>query len=131
MSGKEDAPELTKTLQNLAINGAVLGGSAFFLARDLQGSERDQTVAEKEEALAKLQIAMGKDRVLPLAAFRGSVRPVIIAGSKGQVNKALAAAGPYQAELLKRGVAVVPVILSQDDPAERLRRLKADFGATG
>lgn len=65
--------------------------------------------------------------MLPLAALRGTTRPVILAGSKGQVTRALTAAEPYQGALRARGVTLVPVIINPDDPQERLRRLKAEL----
>lgn len=43
-----------------------------------------------------IQVTLSGDRILPLAAFRGTTRPVIVAGSKGQVSRALAAAEPYK-----------------------------------
>lgn len=41
---------------------------------------------------------------MPLIKFRGSVRPVIVAGTKVFVEKALRDAEPYQLALRKRGV---------------------------
>lgn len=38
----------------------------------------------------------GGDRVLPLASFRGTTRPVLLAGSKAYLQKAQAAAEPYR-----------------------------------
>lgn len=51
-----------------------------------------------------LQLDLGGDRVMPLIKFRGSVRPVILAGTKAFVDKAMRDAEPYQIELRKRGV---------------------------
>ena len=70
---------------------------------------------------------MGADRVLPLSAFRGFARPVIIAGSKGQIGRAMFAAERFKPELRERGICVVPITLSEDDAQERLRRLKAEL----
>lgn len=64
---------------------------------------------------------------MPLSLFRGSTRPVIVAGSKGQVARALTAAEPYIEQLRERGVSVVPIIMNDDDPQERLRRLKLEL----
>jgi hypothetical protein len=65
---------------------------------------------------------------MPLAAFRGTTRPVIIAGSRGKLSQALAGAEPFQEALRERGVSVVPLQMSEDDAAEKLRALKAEFG---
>lgn len=69
----------------------------------------------------------GEERILPLARLRGQVRPVLLAGSAGYVNRAMRAAEPLRAELRERGVAVVPLVLSDEDPETRLQALKAQF----
>jgi hypothetical protein len=44
-----------------------------------------------------LQVEVGSgDRVLPLASFRGTTRPVLLAGSRAYIQKAQAAAEPYR-----------------------------------
>jgi hypothetical protein len=79
-------------------------------------------------SLPASQISLGSDRVIPLAAFRGTTRPVIIAGSRGQISRALAAAEPCREALRERGISVVPIQLSAEDVGEKLRQLKAEFG---
>lgn len=44
---------------------------------------------------AQVEVGSG-DRVLPLASFRGTTRPVLLAGSKAYLQKAQAAAEPYR-----------------------------------
>ena len=73
------------------------------------------------------QVRKGEERILPLARLRGQVRPVLLAGSAGYVNRAMRAAEPLRAELRERGVAVVPLVLSDEDPETRLQALKAQF----
>lgn len=74
------------------------------------------------------QVSLSADRVIPLAAFRGTTRPVILAGSRGQLNRALAGAEPFREALRERGVSIVPLQLSAEDADEKLRRLKAELG---
>lgn len=129
--GGEGAPELQETLQNFAINSGVLAVLGFFLLRDLAANEKDKEVVQREEALAALQLSLGPGRVLPIAAFRGTARLVILAGSKGQVARAVAAAEPFKGELRTRGVSLVPVVLNMEDLDEKLRRLKAELATDG
>lgn len=83
---------------------------------------------QREEALGRLQVSLGGgERVIPLAAFRGTTRPVILAGSRGQLSRALAGAEPYREALRERGVSIIPIQLSAEDADERLRKLKAEF----
>lgn len=42
--------------------------------------------------------------MLPLLKFRGQLRPVVIAGSKTFVDRAVRAADPYMLQLRLRGV---------------------------
>ncbi|PSC70246.1 LOW PSII ACCUMULATION chloroplastic [Micractinium conductrix] len=133
LQGGEGAPELQETLQNFGINSAALAVLGFFVYRDVASSRRDQAVIAQEEALGQLQLSLGGgSRVIPLAAFRGTTRPVIIAGSRSQLSRALAGSEPFQAALRERGVSVVPLELSAEDAGEKLRQLKAEFaGSSG
>lgn len=131
LQGGENAPDVTDSAQNFGINAAALALLGYLLYRDITSQRRDQQIVEREEDLAALQVIMGGNRKVPLAAFRGSARPVILTGSRGQVTRALSAAEPYKKELRARGVSVIPVVLSDDDPGEALRRLKAELQETG
>lgn len=127
LKGGEGAPDLTDTLKNLTINGAAVGVLGFIFQRDLKGQKSDKRIIEREEALARLQVKLGKDRLVTLEALRGTTRPVIVTGSKGQVNRALKAAEPYLASLRERGVSVIPVMVSEDDPSAKLAALEQSF----
>ena len=74
------------------------------------------------------QVQLGPERVVPLAAFRGAARPVVLAGSQGYINRALKAAELFRTELRARGVSVVPLALTANDPGEKLAALKREFG---
>ena len=54
-----------------------------------------------------MQVATASDRVLTLAAFRGTNRPVLLVGNRGYLQKAEAAAAPYRAALRERAVSAV------------------------
>lgn len=67
--------------------------------------------AHQECGCMDLQVAVGKDRVLPIASFRGGTRPVLLAGSRAWLTKAMEAAEPYRCSLYKDATAgnqVVP-----------------------
>ena len=74
-----------------------------------------------------LQVRIGKDRLVTLGALRGSTRPVIIAGSKGQVSKTLKAAEPFVDALQERGISIIPVKISEEDSSAKLAALKEQF----
>lgn len=127
VAGAENAPDLQETLQNLAINVSAVGVVGFFLQRDLQSQERDKAVVEREESLGKLQVAVSSTKQLPLASFRGACRPVLLAGTKGHIQKTLKSAEPFYLQLKERGVCLVPLEVNADDPGAKLKALKAEF----
>ena len=139
-AGGEGAPDLNETLTNLAVNAGGLAVLSWLVSRDITAQGRDREIIAREEELAKLQIdttSSGKKRgskVLPLASLRGGYRPIILAGNKTQVTKALSAADQYYEELAMRGVCLVPVVLPSssdgsagDDPDAKLAKLKQEF----
>ena len=77
--------------------------------------------------LSLQQVELSDDRVVPLASFRGSVRPVLLAGSQGYLNRALKASELFRTELRARGISVIPIALSSKDPGEKLAALKREF----
>ncbi len=74
---------------------------------------------------------LDNDRVVPLANFRGSVRPVLLAGSQGYLNRALKASELFRTELRARGISVIPIALTSKDPGEKLAALKREFRCAG
>ncbi|CAL5219467.1 g1302 [Coccomyxa viridis] len=129
LRGGEGAPDLTETLLNLSINSAALAGFSFLFFRDLRGAEKDRLVVDREEQLGRLLVELDNDRVVPLANFRGSVRPVLLAGSQGYLNRALKASELFRTELRARGISVIPIALTSKDPGEKLAALKREFRA--
>ncbi|KAK9809675.1 hypothetical protein WJX73_003309 [Symbiochloris irregularis] len=127
LKGGEGAPDVTDTLKNLAINGVAVVVLSLLLARDLQSTNKENRVSQREESLSRLQINLGGDRVLPLAYLRGRIRPVIVAGTSSFVSKAVADAEPYKRALRERGVSIIPVRLKAADPSSSLAALKAEF----
>ena len=74
-----------------------------------------------------VQVELDKDRVVPLANFRGSVRPVLLAGSQGYLTRALKASELCRTELRARGISVIPIALTSKDPGEKLAALKREL----
>ena len=74
-----------------------------------------------------LQVSIG-DRVLPIAAFRGSTRPVLIVGSKGHISRAMRAAEPFKPQLRQRGISLITLQTDELDSNSQLDALKVEFG---
>ena len=56
--GYPDAPELWKTLQDFAVNGAALGGLLFLFRREIVSASTDKDKVEREEELGRLQVCV-------------------------------------------------------------------------
>ncbi len=127
--------DLQESAKTFGINVACLTVLGFLFARELNSRKKNVQMAAKEEDLAMLQVSVSKDgeRSVPLAAFRGMYRPIIIAGSKGQVKKSLAKATKFASLFATRGIVVIPVILNDEDVDEKIQQLKEDvsFSNTG
>jgi len=126
LQGGEGAPPLTESLTNLGVNAGALVVLLFLLLRDLKEKEKATKITAREESLGRLLIKLGGDRVLPLIRFRGAVRPIIVAGDRGFVERSIKAAEPQLINLRARGVSVVPVIYG-DDPDDKLRALRKEL----
>eukprot|EP00892_Ulva_mutabilis_P000886 jgi/Ulvmu1/10799/UM069_0034.1 len=126
LAGPGDKADLPGTVQNFAIDlaGAVFFG--FLVSRDLKAKSKAEAVVEREDSLGRLQVDLGKGRVLPLSRLRGAVRPLVVAGSKGYVGKVLRDAKRFKADLRERGVSLVPVVMSDADPESEIAALKRD-----
>ena len=55
--GKADSADLNATLLNIVINGAGIAGTSWLFQRDLKARRRDKASVEREESLARLQVA--------------------------------------------------------------------------
>lgn len=89
--------------------------------------KEDYLTFVKQHCVAGVQVKVG-DRVLPVAAFRGSTRPVLVVGSKGHISRALRAAEPFRPQLRQRGVSLITLQTDSLDSSSQLDALKKEFG---
>jgi hypothetical protein len=115
LGGAQGAMQRDDVLLNIAIDGgaALLFGLLF--RADWQARDKQMARIAREEALGDLPLALANGKNLPLAALRGSARPVLVAGTKQQVEAAVAAAEPFRRELQRRGVVVVAAPIYEDE----------------
>ncbi|CAD7695268.1 unnamed protein product [Ostreobium quekettii] len=132
LKGGEGAPDLQESITNLGINLAAVVVLGFLFYRDVSQSDKDAAVTAREEALGALQVRTAASRVMPLARLRGTVRPVVVAGTKSQIARVLKAARPLREELQDRGVCVIPVITTDAaEPADKIKALKQKLQSNG
>lgn len=102
---------------SLGIDVGAAALFAFLLKRDLDARAKQVARLEREAALGNLRISLANGRALRLRDLRGTVRPVVVAGTRAQVDAALAAAAAVREELTARGVVVVAAPVFDPDPA--------------
>ncbi|KAG2588682.1 protein LOW PSII ACCUMULATION 1, chloroplastic-like [Panicum virgatum] len=117
VQGGDGAPDLLETAGNAAIN---IGGIVVLVALyfwENKKEEKQITQISRNETLSRLPVRLSTNRIIELVQLRDITRPVILAGSKASVTRAMQRAERYRTELLKRGVLLIPVIFgaSQKD----------------
>ncbi|KAL5713005.1 Protein LOW PSII ACCUMULATION 1 [Ranunculus cassubicifolius] len=114
IKGGDGAPDLVETAGNGAIN---IGGLALFVALfiwDNKKEEEQLAQITRDETLSRLPLRLSTNRIVELVQLRDTVRPVILAGKKERVTKAIKNAERFRADLLKRGVLLIPVVWDED-----------------
>ncbi|KAL6615333.1 hypothetical protein ACP70R_037603 [Stipagrostis hirtigluma subsp. patula] len=127
VQGGDGAPDLLETAGNAAIN---IGGIVVLVALyfwENKKEEKQITQISRNETLSRLPVRLSTNRIIELVQLRDITRPVILAGSKASVTRALQRAERYRTELLKRGVLLIPVIFGASQKAQSKPR---GFGNT-
>jgi hypothetical protein len=73
----------------------------------LQAREQQISRLLRADQLGACQVELANGKLLRLGQMRGFARAVIIAGTPAQVASAIAAAEPFKADLIERGLLVV------------------------
>lgn len=106
---------LADAATSLAIDLGAVGLFAFLFSRDWKARERQIARLQREADLGALRLRLSTGARRRLASLRGFARPVIVAGTRAQVEAAVAAAEPLREQLESRGVLIVPVPFLGDE----------------
>ncbi|XP_042390842.1 protein LOW PSII ACCUMULATION 1, chloroplastic-like isoform X2 [Zingiber officinale] len=110
INGGEGAPDLWETAGNVSINaGGIIILVAFFIW-DNKKEEEQLAQISRDETLSRLPLRLSTNRIVELVQLRDTCRPVILAGKKETVSRAMEKAERFRTELLKRGVLLIPVV---------------------
>ncbi|XP_057870151.2 protein LOW PSII ACCUMULATION 1, chloroplastic isoform X2 [Cryptomeria japonica] len=110
IQGGDGAPELWETVGNTAIN---IGGIIILVALIIwENRKEEEQIAQisRNETLSRLPLRLSTNRVIELVQLRDTARPVILAGTKDAVNRAVQRAEKFRIELIERGVLIVPLV---------------------
>ncbi|WCJ21348.1 Protein LOW PSII ACCUMULATION 1 chloroplastic [Euphorbia peplus] len=125
--GGDGAPDLLATAGNAAINiGGIVVLVALFLWDNKKEEEQIAQIT-RDETLSRLPLRLSTNRVVELVQLRDTVRPVILAGKKENVTRAMQKAERFRTELLSRGALLVPVIWGEGREPEVQKK---GFGAS-
>ncbi|XP_008800840.1 protein LOW PSII ACCUMULATION 1, chloroplastic isoform X3 [Phoenix dactylifera] len=110
IKGGDDAPDIWETAGNAAINiGGIIVLVALFIWDNRKEEEQIAQIS-RDETLSRLPVRLSTNRIVELVQLRDTARPVILAGNKETVSRAIEKAERFRTELLKRGVLLIPVI---------------------
>jgi len=113
-----DAPNalpLKGTVEGIGIDvGAIVVLLSLFRG-DWQARQKQIARLTREERLASLQIELSNKKTLRLAQLRKFARPILVAGTKEQVDRAIESAEPFREDMIERGILLVPLPLFGED----------------
>eukprot|EP00249_Psilotum_nudum_P035681 c5679_g1_i1 orf=430-1782(-) len=121
-----NAPNLWGAAQNMAINVVGIATFVFLFIWDTKKEEEQIARTSRYETLSRLPLRLSTDRVVEVVQLRDTMRPVILAGKKEAVTRAVQHAENYLNDLLKRGVLLIPLVFN--DKKEQPVR-KRGFGS--
>ena len=110
---------LSDAATSLAVDLGAVGLFAFLFSRDWKAREKQIARLQREADLGALRLRLSTGARRRLASLRGFARPVIVAGTRAQVEAAVAAAEPLREQLEARGVLIVPVPFLGSDEDDR------------
>lgn len=126
--GGSGAPDLWQTTGNAAINiGGIVVVVALFIWDNRKEEEQIAQIS-RDETLSRLPLRLSTDRVVELVQLRDTTRPVILAGAKDVVNRAVQRAEKFRNDLVKRGVLLVPLVWNSESKSKGSIRKKG-FGS--
>lgn len=77
---------------------------------DNKKEEEQLSQISRDETLSRLPLRLSTNRIVELVQLRDTARPVILAGDKETVSRAIGKAERFRTDLVKRGVLLIPVI---------------------
>ncbi|KAK4418462.1 hypothetical protein Salat_2259000 [Sesamum alatum] len=116
LANSSRAAEVPEILQGLGIDLAAVSVFAFLYYRENNAKNAQVARLSREETLSNLKLRVDQKRILPLSAFRGIARLVILAGPAAFIEESFKRSQPFSEGLLERGVLVVPFATDGSSP---------------
>ncbi|XP_059297306.1 protein LOW PSII ACCUMULATION 1, chloroplastic isoform X2 [Lycium ferocissimum] len=108
LANSSRAAEVPEILQGLGIDLGAVSLFAFLYYRENKAKNAQVEKLAREENLANLKLRVDEKKILPVSAFRGIARLVILAGPSAFISECFKLSAPFTDGLLERGVLVIP-----------------------
>lgn len=108
LANPSKAPLVPDIAKGLLIDIGAVSIFAFLYYRENKAKNVQIARLSREEGLSNLKLRVDQNRILPVSAFRGIARLVILAGSASFIEEAFKLSEPFTEGLVERGVLVVP-----------------------
>ncbi|KAL2470611.1 tetratricopeptide repeat (TPR)-containing protein [Abeliophyllum distichum] len=103
-------------LKGLGIDIGAVSIFAFLYYRENGAKNAQLARLSREESLSNLKLRINEKKILPVSAFRGIARLVILAGPASFITESFKLSEPFVEGLLERGVLVVPFATDRNSP---------------
>ncbi|KAH6811440.1 LOW PSII ACCUMULATION-like protein [Perilla frutescens var. frutescens] len=110
------AADVQEIIKGLGIDLGAVSIFAFLYYRENNAKNAQVARLSREENLSNLKLRVDEKRILPLSAFRGIARLVIVAGPASFIEESFKLSVPFSDSLLERGVLVVPFVIDGSMP---------------
>lgn len=110
------AAEVPEILNGLGIDLGAVSIFAFLYYQENNAKNAQVARLSREENLSNLKLRIDEKKILPISAFRGIARLVILAGPASFVAESFKLSEPFTEGLLERGVLVVPFATDGNSP---------------
>lgn len=110
------AAEVPEIIKDLGIDAGAVSIFAFLYYRENNAKNAQVARLSREETLSNLKLRVDERRIVPLSAFRGLARLVILAGPATFIEESFKRSQPFSESLLERAVLVVPFVTDGGSP---------------
>lgn len=108
LANSSRAAEVPEILKGLGIDLGAVSIFAFLYYRENKAKNAQVARLAREENLSNLKLRVDEKKILPVSAFRGIARLVILAGPSSFISECFKLSVPFTDGLLERGVLVIP-----------------------
>lgn len=116
LANSSRAAEVPKILEGLGIDIGAISIFAFLYSRDHNAKNAQLARLTREENLSNLKLRVDEKKIIPVNAFRGIARLVIVSGPASFIAESFKLSEPFTESLLERGVLVVPFVTDGNLP---------------